>query len=93
MKLSQQNYKCTEKAYACLDNLFAISLYDDFDIDCSTDENGDIDIIAGKFYKWDSKDEEYTLYKIKMQFDCMTELADLHVSREGIVVGKKRIDL
>ena len=93
MKLSQQNYICVEKGYNCIDNLFAICLYDDFDIDCSTDANGDIDIIAGKFYKWDAKNKEYTLYKIKMQFDCMSEIADLHVSREGIAVGKKRIDL
>lgn len=91
MKLSQQNYSCVEKAYNCIYNLFAICLYDDFDIDCSTDENGDIAIIAGKFYKWTLTANAYVLFKIKMDFNDAGEIDTLKVTREGVVVGKQKI--
>lgn len=93
MKLSKFNNKCTESAYHCMDNLFCINIYDDFDMDCVTDENGDIDCITGKFYKWDARTNEYTLFKFKSDFTTDGLIKHLSVTREGIAIGKKRIEI
>lgn len=91
MKMTKHNYEIVEKASYLIDLYFHITDDDDVDIECSTDANGNIAIIAGDVDDYDDFTKEFTRYEIRLTFDDDGSVHSLLIRKEGVVVGKKKM--
>ena len=91
MKMSKHNYEIIERVSHLMDMYFNITDDDEIDIECSTDANGDIDIISGNVDSYDDYAKEYTRYSIRVSLDTDGSVHSLLIKKQGVVVGKRKM--